>query len=64
MCSTALFYSFQLPLKWNYFLMEPDYSLIPEAELKEITNKDSVNINVGVLGHVDSGKTSICRVLS
>jgi len=44
--------------------MEPDYSLIPEAELKEITNKDSVNINVGVLGHVDSGKTSICRVLS
>lgn len=23
-----------------------------------------VNINVGVLGHVDSGKTSICRILS
>ena len=24
----------------------------------------SVNINIGVLGHVDSGKTSLCRVLS
>lgn len=23
-----------------------------------------MNINVGVLGHVDSGKTSICRVLT
>lgn len=23
-----------------------------------------MNINVGVLGHVDSGKTSICKVLT
>ncbi|KNC85443.1 hypothetical protein SARC_02393 [Sphaeroforma arctica JP610] len=23
-----------------------------------------LNINVGVLGHVDSGKTSLCKVLS
>jgi selenocysteine-specific elongation factor len=23
-----------------------------------------ININVGVLGHVDSGKTSLCRLLS
>jgi len=23
-----------------------------------------VNINMGVLGHVDSGKTSLCRILS
>jgi selenocysteine-specific elongation factor len=23
-----------------------------------------ININIGVLGHVDSGKTSICKLLS
>ena len=26
--------------------------------------KEKVNVNVGVLGHVDSGKTSLCKVLS
>ena len=27
-------------------------------------SKRTLNINVGVLGHVDSGKTSLCRALS
>ena len=26
--------------------------------------KRTLNINVGILGHVDSGKTSLCRALS
>lgn len=29
-----------------------------------MTNKEVFNLNVGVLGHVDSGKTSLCKVLS
>ena len=26
--------------------------------------RSTININVGVLGHVDSGKTSLCKALS
>ena len=31
---------------------------------KEVDPKKMININVGVLGHIDSGKTSLCRALS
>ena len=34
------------------------------AEASSNTPKRTLNINVGVLGHVDSGKTSLSRALS
>jgi selenocysteine-specific elongation factor len=37
---------------------------IDKNEGQAVKPSDCVNINVGVLGHVDSGKTSICRVLT
>ena len=30
----------------------------------ELTPNKIVNINIGVLGHIDSGKTSLCKALS
>jgi ABC-type polysaccharide/polyol phosphate transport system ATPase subunit len=39
-------------------------SPIVEDDFKEVSPANTVNINVGVLGHIDSGKTSLCRVLS
>mmetsp|Transcript_3871 Transcript_3871/g.2596 ORF Transcript_3871/g.2596 Transcript_3871/m.2596 type:complete len:101 (+) Transcript_3871:30-332(+) len=30
----------------------------------EVTPDKLININIGVLGHIDSGKTSLCRALS
>eukprot|EP00927_Polykrikos_kofoidii_P059256 TRINITY_DN54460_c0_g1_i1.p1 TRINITY_DN54460_c0_g1~~TRINITY_DN54460_c0_g1_i1.p1 ORF type:complete len:683 (+),score=118.02 TRINITY_DN54460_c0_g1_i1:95-2143(+) len=30
----------------------------------ETPKSKSVNVNIGILGHIDSGKTSLCRVLS
>jgi selenocysteine-specific elongation factor len=38
--------------------------LLNEDELKKVESKNVININVGILGHVDSGKTSIARILS
>ena len=35
-----------------------------KEEIKNLTQQNTTNINVGVLGHIDSGKTSLCRVLS
>lgn len=40
--------------------MEPSYIINPE----EIDYTKIININIGVLGHVDSGKTSLSRSLS
>jgi len=34
-----------------------------KSEKKEEKRK-SVNVNIGILGHIDSGKTSLCRALS
>lgn len=33
-------------------------------EDNKMIDEDTININIGVLGHVDSGKTSICKLLS
>jgi translation elongation factor EF-Tu-like GTPase len=30
----------------------------------ELTQAKTMNINIGVLGHIDSGKTSLCKALS
>lgn len=37
---------------------------VDKNESLTVKPTECVNINVGVLGHVDSGKTSICRVLT
>ncbi|CDW76735.1 selenocysteine-specific elongation factor [Stylonychia lemnae] len=44
-------------------------SLQPQIErfdnsLAELSPQKTLNINVGVLGHIDSGKTSLCKALS
>ena len=44
--------------------MEKDLLDINKEELGSILPNKCLNINVGVLGHVDSGKTSLCRILS
>ena len=44
--------------------MEKDLLDIGKEEFTAIQPVKCLNINVGVLGHVDSGKTSICRILS
>ena len=31
---------------------------------KEVDPSKLININIGVLGHIDSGKTSLCKALS
>ena len=35
-----------------------------EEEMIEIERESVLNINVGILGHVDSGKTSLVKALS
>ena len=37
---------------------------IGAAEDKQPEKFKTVNVNIGVLGHIDSGKTSLCRALS
>jgi selenocysteine-specific elongation factor len=44
--------------------MEKDLLDITKQEIADIQPIKCLNINVGVLGHVDSGKTSLCRSLS
>ena len=44
--------------------MQKDLLDIDKEELTSIQPNKCLNINVGVLGHVDSGKTSLCRILS
>ncbi|KAL9647585.1 hypothetical protein ABK040_006941 [Willaertia magna] len=34
------------------------------SEQQQLSNNKILNINVGVLGHVDSGKTSLCKAIS
>ena len=31
---------------------------------EDVDPKKLININIGVLGHIDSGKTSLCKALS
>jgi selenocysteine-specific elongation factor len=38
--------------------------MVEATEAKEVNPARMLNINVGVLGHVDSGKTSLCKALS
>lgn len=44
--------------------MEKDLLDLTKEEIASILPQKCLNINVGVLGHVDSGKTSLCRILS
>lgn len=44
--------------------MQRELFELEKADLEGLKANDCMNINVGVLGHVDSGKTSICRVLT
>lgn len=37
--------------------------LLSKDEIKLLNQANTININVGVLGHIDSGKTSLCRVI-
>ena len=55
------------PAKKQPFKPEP----LPEEPLRRVENSDPalkpakiLNINIGVLGHIDSGKTSLCKALS
>ena len=32
--------------------------------MSQVPSQPPVNLNIGVLGHIDSGKTSLCRILS
>ena len=38
-----------------------DIAVVPD---KEVDPSKLININIGVLGHIDSGKTSLCKALS
>ena len=42
--------------------MEPQFKVTDNKSVKDVTKV--LNINVGVLGHIDSGKTSLCRLIS
>ncbi len=44
--------------------MEKELLDLTKEEVTAIQPAKCINVNVGVLGHVDSGKTSICRILS
>ncbi len=37
---------------------------LSNEEIKQVNPKNTININIGVLGHIDSGKTSLARVLT
>ncbi len=41
-----------------------DYIITTEEEIKKIKPKQVLNINIGLLGHIDSGKTSLARILT
>lgn len=40
------------------------FTVLTEAETLALDPKNVTNFNIGVMGHVDSGKTSLCRLLS
>jgi hypothetical protein len=42
----------------------PPFVLLPFSPLDPKTARRVLNINVGIMGHVDSGKTSLAKVLS
>jgi selenocysteine-specific elongation factor len=42
--------------------MEPQFKVTDNKSVKDVTK--ILNINVGVLGHIDSGKTSLCKLIS
>lgn len=43
--------------------MDTSLSLTLE-QLQQVNPTNTININIGVLGHIDSGKTSLVRTLS
>ena len=42
----------------------PDIKLCTTEEISSLKPTEVININQGVLGHIDSGKTSLCRALT
>jgi len=40
------------------------YLIKSKNAIKKMKPKDVLNINIGLLGHVDSGKTALARALS
>ena len=44
--------------------MEKNFVILTKEELKKIKGKDIKNINIGIMGHIDSGKTSITKLLT
>lgn len=44
--------------------MEKELLDLTQEEISMIQPNKCLNINIGVLGHVDSGKTSLCKILS
>lgn len=42
----------------------PEIKLCTDEEIGSLKPTEVININLGVLGHIDSGKTSLCRALT
>lgn len=44
--------------------MEPSYSPLVSSEIEKLEPSSIINVNIGILGHVDSGKTSLVKSLT
>jgi selenocysteine-specific elongation factor len=54
---------FQIPLE-QIILISPEELEKIQNEINDINSFKILNINVGILGHVDSGKTSLSKIIS